>query len=117
MKKTFKIVAFLEGVSYILLLFIAVPIKYWRGDATWVGLLGMPHGILFIFYILLALILKYPKSWNMIGRRLNLKINVDNAPQWNFKDLSIILFASILPFGTFYIDRRYMKNSVISSKV
>ena len=117
MRKTFKIVAFLEGSSYLLLLFIAVPIKYWGGDATWVRLLGMPHGILFILYILLALILKYPKSWNILGRRLNLQINIDNGPKWNFKDLSIILFASILPFGTFYVDRRYMKSSIISSKV
>ena len=79
MRKTFKIVAFLEGSSYLLLLFIAVPIKYWGGDATWVRLLGMPHGILFILYILLALILKYPKPWNILARRLNLQINIDNV--------------------------------------
>ncbi|MAO70878.1 MAG: hypothetical protein CMD02_03235 [Flavobacteriales bacterium] len=116
MNKTFKIVAFLEGVSYILLLFIAVPIKYWADEPKWVGILGMPHGILFILYILLSLILKYPKTWNMLGQHINLKINIDKAPKWDFKDLSIILFASILPFGTFYVDRKYMKDSLISSK-
>ena len=124
MNKTFRIVAFLEGVSYILLLFIAVPIKYWGGDDQWVKLLGMPHGVLFILYILLALILKYPKSCNILVYNINplvlfiplfaavfvnLKIKINKAPKWNFKDLSVILFASILPFGTFYIDRQYMK--------
>ena len=49
MKNTFRIVAFLEGVSYLLLLFLAVPIKYNMGDPAYVKLLGMPHGLLFIF--------------------------------------------------------------------
>ncbi|MBT5749932.1 MAG: DUF3817 domain-containing protein [Flavobacteriales bacterium] len=124
MKNIFRIVAFLEGVSYILLLFIAVPIKYWGGDAKWVQLLGMPHGIVFILYILLSLILKYPKTWNMLVYNINplvlflpffaavfvtLKVNIHKAPKWNFKDLSVILFASILPFGTFYVDWKYLK--------
>ena len=47
----FRITALLEGVSYILLLFIAVPIKYLFDDPSYVKLLGMPHGILFIAYI------------------------------------------------------------------
>ena len=56
MIKIFRIVAFLEGVSYILLLFIAVPIKYLLDDPTYVKLLGMPHGILFVGYIIFAVI-------------------------------------------------------------
>jgi len=90
MKNIFRLVALLEGVSYILLLFIAVPIKYWIGDAQWVKLLGMPHGLLFISYLILAFLIKD-----------------DN--QWRNKDVVIIMFASILPFGTFYIDRKYLK--------
>ena len=54
MKKIFRIIAFLEGVSYILLLFIAVPIKYFLGDEKYVKLLGMPHGLLFVTYIIFA---------------------------------------------------------------
>ena len=124
MQNLFRIIALLEGVSYMLLLFIAVPIKYWGGDATWVRLLGMPHGILFILYILLALFLKYPKSWNMLGRYLlvlfipllllvfaHLKTNIDKTPKWNFTELIVILFASIIPFGTFYVDWKYLKKS------
>ena len=90
MKGIFRIIAFLEGVSYILLLFIAVPIKYSLGDSTYVKLLGMPHGILFVAYLLFAIIIK-------------------NNEKWNKTELFIILICSIVPFGTFYIDKKYLK--------
>ena len=90
MKNIFRIVAFLEGVSYILLLFIAVPIKYFGGDDQWVKLLGMPHGILFGGYILMAFLIKEDENWNQ-------------------SELFIVLVCSILPFGTFYIDWKYLK--------
>ena len=90
MNNIFRIVAFLEGVSYILLLFIAVPIKYWGGDDQWVKLLGMPHGLLFVAYILMAFLIKEDENWNR-------------------SELFIVLVCSILPFGTFYIDRKYLK--------
>ena len=86
----FRIIAFLEGISYILLLFIAVPIKYFGNEPQYVKLLGMPHGILFIAYIILAVIL---------GSKF----------KWKTKTLFIILIASIIPFGTFYIDKVYLK--------
>ena len=52
MKNIFRIVSFFEGVSYLLLLFIATPIKYLQGDASYVKMLGMPHGILFMQLLL-----------------------------------------------------------------
>ena len=90
MRNIFRLVALLEGGSYILLLFIAVPIKYWGGDEQWVKLLGMPHGILFVSYILFAFLIKENENWGK-------------------KDLGIVLLASILPFGTFYVDWKYLK--------
>ena len=87
----FRLTAFLEGVSYILLLFIAVPIKYLLNEALYVKILGMPHGILFIAYILFSIIAK-------------IKYN------WNFKKFLVISIASLVPFGTFYIDNKYLKN-------
>ncbi|MEN8777334.1 MAG: DUF3817 domain-containing protein, partial [Polaribacter sp.] len=45
MKNFFRVVSFLEGISYLLLLFVAVPIKYFNGDDSYVKLLGMPHGL------------------------------------------------------------------------
>lgn len=88
----FRIVALLEGVSYILLLFIATPIKYLLGDPQYVKLLGMPHGLLFVAYIALAFMLK-------------------NDFKWGSKQFLIVLLAAIIPFGTFYIDRKYLKTA------
>ena len=93
MRNIFRLVALLEGVSYILLLFIAVPIKYWSGDEQWVKLLGMPHGILFVSYLIFAFLIKKNENWGM-------------------NDLGIVLLASILPFGTFYVDWKYLKKSI-----
>jgi len=90
MKKIFRIVSFLEGVSYLLLLFIATPVKYFGEDPSYVKMLGMPHGILFMLYVILAFMLK-------------------NEMQWDRKNFAIILLCSILPFGTFYMDRKYLK--------
>tara|TARA_B110000091_G_C13658116_1_gene408381 strand:- start:517 stop:795 length:279 start_codon:yes stop_codon:yes gene_type:complete len=90
MKNIFRVISFLEGVSYLLLLFIASPIKYFQGDASYVKILGMPHGILFILYIVLAIVLKKQMKWNL-------------------KTLGIVMVASILPFGTFYVDKKYLR--------
>ena len=89
MIKIYRLTAFLEGVSYILLLLIAVPIKYLLNETLFVKILGMPHGILFIIYILFSIIAK-------------IKYN------WNFRKFLIISIASLVPFGTFYIDKKYL---------
>jgi integral membrane protein len=89
MKLLFRIVALLEGVSYILLMTIGLYFKYQLNDATYVKLLGMPHGVLFILYILIAFFLR-------------------KQEQWNFINFAIILFASLIPFGTFYVDRKFL---------
>ena len=64
MKTIFRFTAFLEGLSYILLLFVAMPIKYQMGDTTYVQILGMPHGLFFMAYIFLALYLKPQYNWD-----------------------------------------------------
>lgn len=86
----FRIIALLEGLSYLALLFIATPIKYLLDDPQYVKLLGMPHGILFMAYIVIA---------NVLRKEMN----------WLSKEFYIILLASIIPFGTFYIDKKYLK--------
>ena len=90
MVKIYRVTAFLEGVSYILLLFVAVPIKYLLNEALYVKVLGMPHGILFILYILFSIIAK-------------IKYN------WSFRKFLVISISSLVPFGTFYIDKKYLK--------
>tara|TARA_B110000114_G_scaffold77276_1_gene81838 strand:+ start:61 stop:336 length:276 start_codon:yes stop_codon:yes gene_type:complete len=90
MKNIFRIVSFLEGVSYLLLLFVAVPIKYFQGDVSYVKMLGMPHGILFMSYIVLAVMLQ-------------------KTMKWSLKSLGIVVLASVIPFGTFYVDKKYLQ--------
>lgn len=86
----FRIVALLEGVSYILLLFIATPLKYFANDPQYVKLLGMPHGLLFIAYVVMAIL-------------------ISKDMKWDTKTLWIVLIAAIIPLGTFYIDKKYLK--------
>jgi integral membrane protein len=52
----------------------------------------MLHGVLFILYIILAFLLKDEKKWNL-------------------KDFSIIILASFIPFGTFWVDKKYLNQS------
>lgn len=89
MVSVFKIVSWLEGISYILLLFVATPIKYMLGNPEYVKLLGMPHGLFFILYIVLAYILK-------------------SDFKWSNKTLVIVWLLAIIPFGTFFVGK-YLK--------
>ena len=86
----FRLVAFFEGLSYVLLLLVAVPIKYSSGEAFFVKMLGMPHGILFVLYIAVALVLR-----------------IDN--QWIKNNFLAVLIASVIPFGTFVVDFKFKR--------
>lgn len=85
----FKIVSLLEGISYILLLFIATPIKYLQDNPEYVKMLGMPHGLFFVIYIILAVMLKFELKWSA-------------------KTFGMVCLLSILPFGTFFVGK-YLK--------
>ena len=91
MRNAFRLISFIEGISYLLLLFIAVPIKYLQGDASYVKILGMPHGILFMSYIVLAIV-------------------IQNQMKWSLKTLGIVGLASVIPFGTFYVNKKYLQS-------
>tara|TARA_B100001287_G_C22636764_1_gene507965 strand:+ start:940 stop:1227 length:288 start_codon:yes stop_codon:yes gene_type:complete len=93
MKKIFifRIIALLEGLSFIFLVFLGMPLKYLYGNEILIKLLGMPHGILFIIYVLTAILFK-------------------NKLELNIKELLIVLIASVIPFGTFYIDYKFLKS-------
>lgn len=86
----FKKIAWLEGISLLLLLFFAMPIKYIFHIPFYVKTIGLAHGILFIAYILFAIILKI---------RLN----------WDIKKFFLVCIASIIPFGTFYVEKKILK--------
>ena len=85
----FKIVSLLEGLSYVLLLLFAVPFKYLLGNDFYVQILGMPHGVLFLLYLCFSFLLKKQMKW---GGGVFL----------------VVLLASIVPFGTFYVNKKHL---------
>jgi len=88
--KSFRLISIFEGFSFLILLGIAMPLKYIYNIPEAVQVVGMAHGILFILYILGAFYMK---------EKLN----------WSFQTLLIVILCSILPFGPFYADRKYLK--------
>jgi len=86
----FKIIAFLEGISLLLLFFFAMPLKYLFNNPEYIRPFGMSHGLLFIAYIVLAIMIKIEDNWSL-------------------KKFSIISLASIIPFGTFYVEKKYLR--------
>lgn len=93
MLKLFKIVAFLEGISYISLFSNMLFLKpnYFEIYKTLLFPIGMAHGILFIAYLYLAFMLK-------------------NKMKWTIYSFLIICLCSLIPFGTFYMEKKYLKN-------
>lgn len=91
MLKFFKIVAILEGVSFLVLLANMLIIKNINIDLykSLLFPIGMAHGILFMAYVVLAIMLKFELDWD-------------------WKKFTIIIIASLLPFGTFYIEKKYL---------
>jgi len=87
----FRIIAFLEGLSFLLILFVTMPLKY-QFDLPKPNLVvGMVHGILFMAYLYAALRLKISENWDL---KLTLKT----------------LAASVIPFGTFYMDYKVFRH-------
>ena len=85
-----RLIALLEGVSLIILVFIAVPVKYLMGDHTMVKLIGPIHGVLFLLFVFNTLSVGVEYKWSF------------TATTWK------VLLACIIPFGTFYIDSKIL---------
>ena len=86
----FRKIAFIEGISFIVLLFIAMPMKYYADMPIAVTIVGGLHGLLFVAFLIMAWEVKreYKKDWG-----------------W----LAIAFTSSIIPFGTFWMDSRHWK--------
>ncbi len=90
--KIFKAVSTLEAISFLVLLLIAMPLKYAFDQPEMVRIVGMAHGVLFVLYV-------FGAYW--MYEKLN----------WTFKMLAISVFCSVLPLGPFYIERKYLPKS------
>jgi integral membrane protein len=87
--KTFKIISTLEALSFLILLGIAMPLKYIWEMPQMVQIVGMAHGVLFLLYIAGA-------------------VYMSQKLHWNWKTLAIVVLCSVVPFGPFYVERKYL---------
>lgn len=85
--KRFRQVAVLEGVSYLLLLFIAMPLKYFADIPEAVKYTGWAHGLLFVLYA--ALLIQVWQQYN-----------------WKFGKAVMVFIASLVPFAPFWVDKK-----------
>lgn len=93
--KIFRIAALLEGISYLALFsnMLFVKPNFPSAYKSILYPLGMTHGVLFMAYIILAIV---------VGSKL----------KWNLKTMVVVLLGSIIPFGTFYVDYNYLKDKI-----
>ena len=90
MIQTLRILGNIEGISYLLLLGVAMPMKYYFEMPMAVKIVGMAHGVLFVAYcLLLAACMK--------------KFN------WKLRFGIYLFLATLIPFGTFVTDRKLKK--------
>lgn len=84
-----RVIAFLEGCSLLILVFIAMPVKYLLDMPEATKAIGLVHGILFIVFIFATIVISISQKWN-ISR------------------VMMVMASSVLPFGTFYIDKKIL---------
>ncbi len=90
--RRFKLLAHAEGISFLLILFITMPLKYGLEIGLPNKIVGMLHGILFISYFIGTLFMKFKYEWK--------------AAKTGFA-----LLSSVIPFGTFLFVRKYYSSS------
>jgi integral membrane protein len=85
-----RLTGILEGLSFIILLVVAMPLKYLAGKPEMVSIVGMAHGVLFVLYILLSVVAKFTYPWS-------------------WKKMFLLWIASVIPLGTFYADYKMLR--------
>ncbi len=96
MTEFFRKIGYLEGISLLILLGIAMPLKYALDMPEAVKVIGWIHGILFIGYVILLAIVSIEQKWPV-------------------KRTAAALLASVLPFGTFVFDRSFTREILYRS--
>ena len=92
--RVFRMIALAEGISFLTLLFIAMPMKYFMGMPEVVRVVGSIHGALFVFYIGLLAAIHFRQ-------------------RWPFMFSLYALAASVIPFGTFMLDKQLREKEVL----
>lgn len=82
----YRVVALLEGLSFLVLLFVAMPLKYYAGMPMAVRAVGMTHGVLFVLFV-------------------GALLRVAMVQKWSLRRSLVAFVSSLLPFGTIVFDR------------
>ncbi|MFN8360028.1 MAG: DUF3817 domain-containing protein [Candidatus Kapaibacterium sp.] len=85
-----RVLAFVEGVSFLVLLFVTMPLKYAFEMPLPNKIFGLIHGLLFVLYVYTVFQITFEQKWK-------------------FKQIFLALLASIVPFGTFWADKKLFK--------
>ena len=93
----FRILSLIEGLSLIVLLLIAMPAKYHFGYVDSIWMVGMTHGILWLVYFVFSLAVSHHQKWSVMF--------------W-----LAALFASVIPFGCFFLDPKLKKMSYLGQQ-
>ncbi len=83
----FRLISLLEGVSFLLLLFVAMPLKYHYGIPQATTVMGWTHGLLFMAYCYMAM-------------------NVSARQGWSGGFSGLVILAGMVPFACFLLERR-----------
>jgi integral membrane protein len=86
----FKKISLAEGWSFVVLLVVAMPLKYLFHIPIFVKYFGWAHGVLFIAYLILLI-----------------TTSIEN--KWTFKRIVLGFLASLLPLGPFVFHNKYLK--------
>jgi len=89
--RVFRTIAIAEGISFLTLLLIAMPLKYFANMPEAVKITGWIHGALFMLYIPFVFLVK-------------------RALRWSWLNVFVALAASVLPFGTFVLDKKLIQH-------
>lgn len=87
----FRLIGFLEGISLLLLVGIAVPAKHLYGNPELVRLTGLVHGLLFLLFVMNTL-----------------RVGVEQGCRFRTTTWKVLV-ACLIPFGTFYIARQLLR--------
>lgn len=94
--RAFRLIGMMEGISFLVLLGICMPLKYYAGIPEAVKIVGWAHGLLFVLYV---------------GAVVQAKFIL----HWSFKQVFFAMAASVIPFGPFIVDRQYLKPPAAST--
>lgn len=87
-----RFIGWWEGISFLVLLGIAMPLKYLAGEPAAVRVVGMAHGVLFLLYLLAALQAAIEYSWT-------------------WKRTALVMLASVLPAGPFIVEAKLLRTA------